>query len=268
MKLKPVWKEVYSAFPALKKRTLPVLGGTIGITAPCCALLLIAFLLETAGSLRAWSAAGLISLLTGLAVMPLTAAMITYAAGASWEGRKVNLTDAYHLARIRIREIAITGLAAGAVVWLAGILTSLLYSLIGVVPALLGFIPVVGPIVTAAAACVIWLISTAVEFLAHTVLVMGMIALTADGITGRAQAERALAILRGGLNAVLSELALVFILWLAVQGVCALAAYLLPLGGALIFSIAEAAMTAVSMVALSAVYLRQRDRQDGARVHA
>ena len=148
------------------------------------------------------------------------------------------------------------------------LLCCLISSLIGIIPALLGRIPLLGPAVTAAVAAVFWLISMVVEFLAHAALVLGMLPLTADGIAGRAQAERALTILRGNRENILYELALVLVMWVAVHGVYALMFLISPLSGALICDLFRAGMTAVSMAAISVIYLKERDRQDGMRYHA
>ena len=268
MKLKAFFARAWAAFPNLKRLTASVLGGTWSVTLPCAALLLAMYLLETACAAGGLGAAALVGLVMSVLVMPVTAGMITYAAGASWEGRGATIVDAYHLARIRIREIVITGLAAGAIVLLANWLATTVYSLIGIVPALLGWLPVIGPIITAAVSVVFWLISLLMEFFAHIALVMGMLSLTADGVSGRAQAERALKILRGGGADVLYELGLVFALWIAVQGVYELIFRLSPLPGALACDILVAALTAVSMTAVSVIYLKERDKQDGMRFHA
>lgn len=267
MKLKSFFSRMLTALPTLRKQTASVLGGTLGVTLPCAALLLVMCLLETAGASLKWGAQPLIGLVMSIVIMPVTAGMITYAAGASWEGRRATIVDAYHLARIRIKEIVITGLAAGALVLLVNWLTGMIYSLIGIIPALLGWLPVIGPVITAAVSLIFWLISLLMEFFAHVALVMGMLSLTADGITGRAQAERALNILRGGQAQMLHGLGLVFAMWIAVYGLYELMFMFSPLSGALACDMLVAALTAVSMIAVSVIYLKERDRQDGARFH-
>ena len=92
---------------------------------------------------------------------------------------------------------------------------------------------------------------------------MGMLSLTADGVTGRAQAERALGILRGGGEDILYQLGLVFAMWIAVRGVQTLLTLMFAPAGALIYAL----LTTVSMAAVSAVYLQTRDRRDGMRYH-
>ena len=262
MKAKEIFSRLTAAFPDLRKLTASVLGNTWGVTLPCAALLLLAGLLEAVCAVGGSGARGLIELLTSIVVLPVTAGMITYAAGASWEGRKTTVVDAYHLARIRMKEIVITGLAVGAIVLIANLLASVLTSLIGVIPALLGWIPVLGAVITAAVSLVLWLILLAMEYAAHVVLVIGMLSLTADGVTGRAQAERALGVLRSGGEGILYELGLVFLMWIAVSGICELA-----FSSALIGGLLSAALTTVSMAAVSVIYLQARDRRDGMRYH-
>lgn len=264
MKLKALYLRITAALRGVIRQTEPVLRKTAGVALPSAVLLWAAYLLETACTAYHPGAAGLMRLIVSLAAMPLAAGMMTYAAGASWEGRSAAIADAYHLARIRIKEIAVTGLAAGAIVWLADLLTGILQLLIGIVPTVLGWIPVIGPAVTAAAAAVLWLISTAMEFIALAVLVLGMLSLTADGMTGRAQAERALNILRGGRVENLYELGALLLAWIAVQAVCAALgfAHIAPAADAL-----SAALTVAAMTAVSVIYLKERDRQDGMRYH-
>ena len=268
MKFRAFFSRLMAALPNLKRLTASVLGGTWDLTLPCAARRLIMYLLDTVCAANDSGAQMLVGLLMSIIVLPVAAGMITYAAGASWEGRRATIVDAYHLARIRIKEIVITGLAAGAIVLIANWLASFVYSLIGIVSALLGWLPVIGPVITAAVSAVFWLISLAMEFFAHIALVIGMLSLTADGVTGRAQAERALSILRSGGEELLCELGLVFLMWIAVQGVYELAFLFAPLSGALVCDALLAALTAVSMVAVSVIYLRARDRQDGMRYHA
>lgn len=264
MNLKAFYPRLTAALTKLIRQTVPLLKKIMGVALPCAAILWAAYMLETACAAGNPGAVPLMRLIVSLAALPLAAGMITYAAGASWEGRSATLTDAYQLARIRIKEIAVTGLAAGAIVWLANMLTGILQALIGIIPAVLGWIPVVGAVITAAVAVVFWLISMAAEFFALAALTMGMLSLTADGMTGRAQAERALNILRGGRENILYELGAVFIVWIAVQALCVL------LGAVHIALIADAlaaALAAAAMAAVSVVYLRERDRQDGMRYH-
>ena len=263
MKFRAFFSRLMAALPNLKRLTASVLGGTWDVTLPCAALLLIMYLLDTVCAANDSGAQMLVGLLMSIIVLPVAAGMITYAAGASWEGRRATIVDAYHLARIRIKEIVITGLAAGAIVLIANWLASFIYSLIGIVSALLGWLPVIGPVITAAVSLAVWLVSLAMEFVAHVVLAAGMLPLTADGVAGRAQAERALGILRSGGEDILYQLGLVFALWIAAGGVQALLTLMFAPAGALI----GALLTAVSMAAVSVIYLQARDRRDGMRYH-
>lgn len=270
MNLKAYFARVGRELPSLRKLTESVTRGTLGVALPCAVLLTIVYMLETAGSRLAWPAGFmmLLSLVMSLAAAPVAAGMITYAAGASWEGRGATLVDAAHLARIRIREIVITGLVAGVGMLLVNWLAATVYSIMGIVPALLGWIPLIGSVVTAVVSAAVWLISLMLEFLAHAALVMGMLPLTADGIAGRAQLDRVTNILRGGRENALNGLAAVFGLWVIVWGAIELLLRVLPLGGALVCAVLSAALTAVSMIAISVIYLKERDKQDGMRYHA
>lgn len=255
--------------PGLIRQVRPLVIGTLGVTGPCAALLLGMSLLETACAVFHWpsGSAALLSLIASFGVTPVAAGMITYAAGARWEGRSASIVDAYHLARIRIKQIVITGLAAGLIVMLFDWVATAAYSLIGILPALLGWIPVLGAVISGAAACVIWLIALLMEYAAHIVLVTGMLALTADGVSGRPQAERVLAVVRGGGTELLLKLLLIFGGWIVLQGLYELAVWTLPAGAALAGGVFPAALTVLSMVAVSAVYLKERDRQDGMKFH-
>ena len=268
-KLKAWFVRLGRALPGLKKQTLSVAKGTLGVLAPCALLLLAMYMLNTLCQVKAWpdGAKTLLRLLESVAVTPVTAGMITYAAGASWESRGASLIDAVHLARIRIKEIVLTGVVAGLTVLAADWIASMIYSLIGLIPALLGWIPLVGPVITAIASSVIWLLSLAMEFIAHAALVMGMLSLTADGLSGRPQIERVLNILRSGHENLLQALVLIFGLWIVAHGVYELAFWALPVGSALICDALVAAATALSMTAISVVYLKERDRMDGMRFH-
>lgn len=270
MKLKAFFRRMGRELPGLRKLTESVTRGTLGVALPCAGFMMIMYMLDAAGSRLAWPAGfmTLLSLIVSFVAAPVAAGMITYAAGASWEGRGATLVDAAHLARIRIREIVITGLVAGAGMLLINWLATTVYSIVGIVPALLGWIPLIGPVVTAVVSAVVWAISLMLEFLAHAALVMGMLPLTADGIAGRAQLDRMMNILRGGTENILCGLAAVFGLWVVVRGAVELLPRVVPLGGALICAAFTAALTVVSMVAVSVIYLKERDNQDGMRYHA
>ena len=133
---------------------------------------------------------------------------------------------------------------------------------------LLGWIPVLGSAVAGIVAGVMWLISLAMEFVVHAALVMGMIALTADGMSGRMQAERVLKILRGGWQDVSAKLAAVFAAWVVAKGIYEALYFLLPIGAPLVWCAVTALLTVGSMVAVSVIYLTRRDHMDGTSYYA
>lgn len=269
-RLKQWARTVGGELPGMKGRIVPVVRRISGVLGVCALLLTALCMLEGASASLAWpmGSSTLISLIGSLIALPVAAGMITYAAAASWEGRSASLNDAVQLARIRIRQIVITGVAAGVIMMLAGWIASAASSLIAVVQVVLGWIPLLGPVISGIAALIIWLIALLTEFAAHVALVMGMLALTADGVSGRPQLDRVLSIIKGGRSSALTQLAAVFLLWIAVYGLHELAVWTLPLGGILGSCILTGALTAFSMAAVSTIYLQERDRQDGMRYHA
>ena len=268
MKLKAWLTDMRKAAHGLMKQTSSVARRTAGVLLPCALGLLLMRLFGTLTQTVSAAAGGgaLVSLLSGLVVTPAAAGMITYASGASWEGRSAGLKDAAHLVRIRVKEIFLTGLAAGAIGFLTGGVASAVQSLLGIIPALIGWIPVLSAAVSAAVSLVGWLIETAADFIAHAALIIGMIVLTADGVSGRAQLDRALNIVKAGGQRLTIALAPAFILLLAAYGARDLA-YLLNPACAYLMDIPAAAAAALSMTAVSVVFLQERDRQDGMKYH-
>ena len=85
-----------------------------------------------------------------------------------------------------------------------------------------------------------------------------------DGLWALPQAKRALALLWGGRTDALPELGLLLAVWVAVRALMALVG-MLP-GGAIPqigLAVMETGLTALSTAAVMAIYLRERDRQDG-----
>ncbi len=269
-KIKTWLRNLLSEAKPLVRQTASVALAIPDVLIPGLLLIALFYMLSSLGAAYAWPAGvgSLLNLIESIAAMPVAAAIITYAAAASWEKRGAKLIDAYHLARIRIKEIVITGVVAGLIVLAVNWFASMFYSLIGVIPALLGWIPVIGPVITALISAVFQLISLAMEFIAHIALVAGMLSLTADGITGRPQLERVLNILRGAAgNRGLHQLAAIFAAWIIVHAACAVLSLTGSIG-LLTGSLLQALLTAVSMIAVSVVYLQERDSQDGMRFHA
>ncbi len=256
--------------PDLSKQTWAVAKGTMEVLSVCILALILVGVPEAVGITAGWSegALMLLSLIGGILVTPLAAGMITYASSASWEARGARLIDAWHLARIRFRRIVLTGIVAGLIVTGMGWFASMIYSLIGLLPMLLGWIPLLGAAISAIASCVVWLVALAMEFIAHIALVVGMLTLTADGMWGRMQVTRALTIMWGGRKNTMPCLLLLLALWVAVRGLCTLLGWALPGVGMVAGAALNALLTAVSMTAVSVIYLRERDRQEGARFRA
>jgi len=264
------FKGMCRKLPQLLKTTASMTLGSLETALVCLLLLAALCMLNTAQVVRSWhSEVGLLLQLSGsIIIMPVAACMMTYAVGACWERRRVSLIDAAHLVRIRIRELLLTALAVGAVGmgvnWLGTLLSSLIEGL-----ALLTWIPVFGHIVAGSIAATLWLIALAMEYVVHVVLTAGMAALTADGLSGRAQAARVLDVLRGGWKNMRDELTLIFGMWIAVRATFELLSYF----GAsfytlLSWDVANALMIVISTAAVSVTYLQQRDCQDGTSYYA
>ncbi len=247
----------------LAKQTISLALGTREVLGACALGL---FLMNAAAVAAGADGATLFSLISSILVTPLAAGMITYAASARWEGRGPSFMDAYHLVRIRFKQVLLTGVGAGLIVMLMDWFARVAYGLIGLLPALLGWIPLVGALISGVAAVAIWLVALLMELIAHIALVSGMLTLTADGMWGKMQIQRAVNILWGGKQHTLPQLTLVMGLWIVVMAVSELLSAL-P-GGAMAAALLRAALTALSMTAVSVIYLRERDRVDGARYHA
>lgn len=242
------------ALPALRRQVFSVSAGIAEILFPC-ALVLSA--LSYTDVLRTEGTRTLLSLIDSLLATPLAVAMISYSASSCWEGRRPSLAGAVQLVRIRMRKVLMTGLVAGGVTFFLSWLATAFSSLVGILPALLGWLPVAGGVVSAAAAVVIWFVSLLLQFAGHLLLVLGMLPLTADGMSGRMQLTRALQLMRGGRESI-PALTLIFLLWAVVLGLHSLIAPVFPVIGLL-----PGLLSAFSAAAVSVVYLMERDRQEG-----
>lgn len=261
MTIKDRFLSAFRLLPQLKKQVFSVAAGIFPALIPCALILALIACLAAASAQNSGLTA-LLSLVSALAVTPLTAAAIAYAASARWESRTTTFADCVQLARIRLRGILITGLTVGLITLVLQWVATSLSSLIGIVPALLGWLPAAGKAISLIASCLIRLISLTLEFAAHLLLVMGMLPLAAEGMSGHPQAARALGVFKGGGQAVREEFFLLFLLWVAVCILTEGIAWALP-GGIIIASALTALRTAFSMTAVSVVYLKERDRQDG-----
>ena len=269
-KIKAWFGKVIALSPELGTRTLDMLKKTAADILPCAAVLAVLYVLGTLCSALKWEegVSMLMDLIGSIALVPVIAGMVTYLVGAKWEKRNVNWMDAVHLVRIKWKNMILTGLCAGLVGIAANWIGMMLYSLVQIVSMLLGWIPVLGSVVSGIVACILWLISLAMEFVVHAALVMGMMALTADGMNGRMQAQRVLTVLRGGWADVSAKLAAVFGAWVVVKGIYEVLYSLLPIGAPLVWCAVTALLTVGSMVAVSVIYLTRRDHMDGTSYYA
>ena len=164
------------------------------------------------------------NLLGTLAFTPVFAALATPTLSAAWRRQPCPVSGALRATGSRILRVLATGVCAWAVT----------------------------------------LALLAQAFIGHVVLVCAMAALTVDNRWALPQAKRALAILWGGRTDSLPELTLLFAAWAAVKALTALVGALS--GGAaagILIAIIETGLTALSTAAVMAIYLRERDRQDG-----
>lgn len=262
-------QQLVRRWPELRRSTFSTALGTLQVVFPCALILYLMNFVEALGERYAWmeGAGAFWSLVDSVLVMPLAAGMITYAAAAIWEHRSAGLNDAVQLVRIRVKQVLITGVAAGVLIWLFRWVSSTVSSIIGILPALLGWIPLIGTIISGIVSFVIWLVALAMEYIAHCALVAGMLALTADGMSGRPQAERAISLIWGGRDHTLHDLALVFGGWIILGAVQWALGSLPGVLGPLVGSLLPTVLYALSTVAVSVIYLTERDRQEGMRYH-
>ena len=164
----------------------------------------------------------------------------------------------------KILRVLVTGLCAWALTLVLDLVTGLVGSVAGLLNTLTDWIPGVGAAVGFVAGALVWLALLLQEFIGHIALVYAMAALMIDNLWALPQARRALAILWGGRTDSLPELGLLFVLWAAVRAVMALIEALT--GGViagLCLALIETGLIALSTAAILAIYLRERDRQDG-----
>ena len=268
-KIKPWIERLSKRIPALKRHALSAAAGIMPVLLPCAAALLLMNFLEALGERYAWmqDAGAFWALVDSILVLPLAAGMITYAVSAFWEHRSFSLNDAVQLVRIRIKPVLITGIAAGAIILVFRWIGSAVSSIIGILPALLGWIPVLGAVISGVVGFVVWLLALVMEFIAHAALVCGMLALTADGMSGRPQLERTISVIWGSRDDTLCDMGLAFGVWVVFGALGWLLGLIPGVLGALAGSIISAALYALSMTAISAVYLAARDKQDGMHFH-
>ena len=199
-----------------------------------------------------------------LALTPLFAALAAPTLAAAWRRRPCPVSEAVGAIWSRILRVLATGLCAWALTLALDLLTGLVGSIAGLLTTLTDWIPGVGAAVGFVAGALVWLALLLQAFIGHVALVYAMAALMIDNLWALPQARRALAILWGGRTDSLPELGLLFVLWAAVRAVMALITALT--GGViagLCLALIETGLIALSTAAILAIYLRERDRQDG-----
>ena len=248
---------VQIALPSLLRAAAGIVREMGQMVILCAAALTMCGLAAQIGSVST-----LMNLFSLLLLTPAVCAVMTYASDASWERRHITIQDVFHLVRIRAKQIFITGAAAWLIITLAksiiGMLLMVISVLLGGVFALLCMIPVLGSIVAAIAAAVQWMIMLLTEYACHVALTVGMMALLADGISGRAQLDRAMEVLRMGGRKLIELLIMLFGVWIAVGGIAELLGLVAPAAKIVVNSL----LTVCSMAAVSVIYLRQRDGVD------
>ena len=241
-------------------------GSLIAAAAPLLALYAAALLLppELAKRLAPEGPARLGNLLGALALTPLFTALAAPTLAAAWRKRTYPLGEAVRAAGGKILRALATGVCAWALALALDLVTGLVSSAAGVVGTLTNWIPGVGQAIGLLTGALVWLALLAQAFVGHVILVYGMAALTVDQRWALPQAKRALAILWGGRTDALPELGLLFVVWVMVRGLMALIAALSsgPAAG-ILAALMETGLTALSTAAVMAIYLRERDRQDG-----
>ncbi len=243
--------------PSLARASASVLRESIQIVLPCAAVLLLFEVLQGFES-----AAPLIELVKLLLVLPAVCAATIYAADASWERRSVTLRDAVHLVRIRIKQVLITGAAAWLIVMAAhGLLNmalTLIVMLLGSIFALLSMIPIIGVVFTVIGVAAQWLVALFVDYACHVALTMGMLALIADGISGKPQLDRVMNVMKNGGKKLWEAFILLFGVWVVIGGAGALLTLAVPM----MDSVITALLTVCSTAAVSVIYLREREGVD------
>ena len=241
-------------------------GSLIAAAAPLLALYAAALLLppELARRLAPEWLARLGNLFGALALTPLFTALAAPTLAAAWRKRAYPLGGAIRAAGGKLLRVLATGVCAWALTLALDLVTGLVSSVAGLVGTLTDWIPGVGAAVGLLTGALVWLALLAQAFVGHVVLVYGMAALTVDDRWALPQAKRALALLWGGRTDALPELGLLLAVWVAVRALMALVG-MLP-GGAIPqigLAVMETGLTALSTAAVMAIYLRERDRQDG-----
>ncbi|MBR3505237.1 MAG: hypothetical protein IKO07_13490 [Clostridia bacterium] len=199
-----------------------------------------------------------------LALTPLFAALAATALAAAWRKRPCPPGEPVKAVWRGILRALATGVCAWALTLALDLVIGLVGSICGLLNTLTDWIPGVGAAVGLFTGALTWLALLAQEYAGLVLLVYAMAALMVDGLWALPQAKRALAVLWGGRTDSLPALGLLFGAWIAARALMALAGALAggPAAGVCL-ALAQTALTALSAAAILAVYLRERDRQDG-----
>lgn len=225
------------------------------------------------GRLQALSSlSSLISYATDLFLMPCACAAFAIIFTMRWQGLALPVRDVWERVRPLIGRILMAGIAVMLAMNLAEMLSSLLLGVLSMVAGLVGFIPVLGPIVYGVVYAASLLLVLALSLLSITVLMFTMLTMTGEN-GGRGQLMMStVRVLWGGRRDVLPRLS-----WLL--AVCAAA---IALGGALygilfaligartalvimLVTLALAACAAIPLMCafLTIVYMNEFERQGG-----
>lgn len=254
------------------KRAVPLLRAVAPVLLPLWALLaLLPGLLGAWGGAGAWSSGpqmrSFLSLLSGALLEPLFFAACAYALAARWEQRSFDLTSTCVAIRARIGRVLLTGVCVWLVIWGVEMLSGLLHSLLLLVDSLLGWMPLVGTLIAWLATALLFTVSSALAFLSETMLIAALLALLGDGFWASAQARQVLRIFWGGRTDLWPGLTGAFAAWLAVDILLALCG-LASVAGAYAGACLEALRLILLAGVVGAMYLTERDRQDGVHLHA
>ncbi len=203
-------------------------------------------------------------LLLTLALRPLFAALTAVTLAAAWRRHPRGPALAARAVGGQILRVLATGICAWALSLALDLFTGLVGAIAGLLNTLTDWIPGVGAVIGWVLGALVWLATQAQLFLALVLLVYGMAALTVDGLWALPQAKRALASLWGGRTDSLPALIALFVLWAAAHVPAALVNMTAGGTAALVVSgLTYVVITAVCVSAIMAIYLRERDRQDG-----
>lgn len=263
----PILSQLTGVVTGGQQAALPAQGGETAVS-----------LSEFAGSMTGAMGAGgsymaasqLFSLLSSVLLMPLLLAALAYVYAGRWQGETRSLRRTAETLKARVKQVVLTGLCVFLGAKALEMVSSLIYSALGLLATLTAWIPVVGVAALAVIALVRAAVGLAVGCLTHVAGLMAMMALLGDGLWGKPQAQQVFRVLWGGRARLAGGLAAIFALWLAGALSCLLVGALLlfmgvPLAGLMaLFALAVSAFLPYSGALAAQLYLTERDRQEGA----